>query len=106
VITDRPRLEQLVGPLSASINGLIDREVRAFVASDEFADLWTQANTRAQEALQRVLKGDASGAVSLQGDEVVLDVDEVINQVRSDWSRVASRSCRTCPFRRRTDRWC
>ncbi len=82
VITDRPRLEQLVGPLSASINGLIDREVRAFVASDEFADLWTQANTRAQEALQRVLKGDASGAVSLKGDEVVLDVDEVINQVK------------------------
>ncbi len=82
VITDRPRLEQLVGPLSASINGLIDREVRAFVASDEFAALWTQANTRAQEALQRVLKGDASGAVSLKGDEVVLDVDEVINQVK------------------------
>jgi len=106
VITDRPRLEQLVGPLSASINGLIDREVRAFIASDEFADLWTRANTRAQEALQRVLKGDASGAVSLKGDEVVLDVDEVINQVRSDWSRVASRSCRTCPFRRPTGRSC
>ena len=82
VITDRPRLEQLVGPLSASINGLIDREVRAFIASDEFADLWTRANTRAQEALQRVLKGDASGAVSLKGDEVVLDVDEVIDQVK------------------------
>jgi hypothetical protein len=82
VITDRPRLEQLVGPLSAAINGLIDREVRAFVASNEFADLWTQANTRAQQALQRVLKGDTSGAVSLQGDEVVLDVDQVINQVK------------------------
>ena len=82
VITDRPRLERLVGPLSASINGLIDREVRAFIASDEFADLWTRANTRAQQALQRVLKGDASGAVSLKGDEVVLDVDEVINQVK------------------------
>ena len=34
VITDRPRLEQLVGPLAAAINGLIDREVRAFIASD------------------------------------------------------------------------
>ena len=50
VITDRPRLEQLVGPLSAAINGLIDREVRAFIASDEFADLWT-APTRGPSRL-------------------------------------------------------
>jgi hypothetical protein len=83
VITDRPRLQQLVGPLSAAVNGLIDRQVRAFVASDEFADLWTRANTRAQQALQRVLKGDeGSGAVSLQGEQIVLDVDEVVDQVK------------------------
>jgi hypothetical protein len=82
VITDRPRLAQLVGPLTAAINGMIDREVRAFVASDQFADLWIRANTRAQQALQRVLKGDTSGAVSLQGGQVVLDVDEVVNQVK------------------------
>ena len=55
VITDRPRLERLVGPLAAAVNGLIDREVRAFIASDEFADLWERANTRAQQALHRVL---------------------------------------------------
>ncbi len=82
VITDRPRLQQLVGPLSAAVNGLIDREVRAFVASDEFADLWTRVNTRAQQALQRVLKGEGSGAVSVQGEQIVLDVDEVIDQVK------------------------
>ena len=82
VITERPRLERLVGPLSAAINGLIDREVRDFIASDEFADLWTRVNTRAQQALQSVLTGESSGAVSLKGDEVVLDVDEVIDQVK------------------------
>jgi hypothetical protein len=82
VISDRPRLQQLVGPLTAAINGLIDRQVRAFIASPEFADLWTRANTRAQQALHRVLTGGPSGAVSLQGDQVVLDVDEVINQVK------------------------
>ena len=82
VITDRPRLEQLVGPLSAAINGLIEREVRAFIASDEFADLWVRVNTRAQQALQRVLNGEESGAVSLQGEQVVLDVNEVIDQVK------------------------
>jgi len=82
VVTDRPRLEQLVGPLSAAINGLIEREVRALIASDEFADFWVRLNSRAQQALQRVLKGEETGAVSLQGEEVVLDVDEVIEQVK------------------------
>ena len=82
VITDRPRLQLLVGPLTAAINGLVEREVREFIASPEFADLWVRINTRAQQALQRVLTGDQSGAVSLQGDEIVLDVDEVISQVK------------------------
>ena len=82
VITDRPRLERLVGPLAAAINGLIDREVRAFIASDEFADLWLRINTRAQQALHRILTGEGSGAVSVQGNQVVLDVDEVIKVVK------------------------
>ena len=82
VITDAPRLQLLVGPLSAAINGLVEREVRAFIASDEFADFWVRVNTRAQQALHRILTGDDSGAVSLQDDQVVLDVDEVINQVK------------------------
>ncbi len=82
VITDRPRLQRLVGPLSAAVNSLIDRQVREFLASDQFADLWTAINTRAQQSLQRVLTGDQSGAVSLQGEQVVLDVSDVINQVK------------------------
>jgi hypothetical protein len=81
VIDDRPRLEALIGPLSAAINSLIDREVREFIASDAFADLWTAANARAQQTLHRLLTGDESGAVSLEGDEVVLNVDEVIAKV-------------------------
>ena len=82
VITDRPRLQRLVGPLAGAINGLIEREVRAFVASDTFADIWVRVNTRAQQALVRILEGDDTGAVSLQGDQVVLDVAEVIDQVK------------------------
>jgi hypothetical protein len=82
VITERPRLELLVGPLSAAINSLVDREVRAFIASDEFAELWLQVNIRAQQALQRVLTGEGSGAVTVQGDQLVLDVDEVITRVK------------------------
>jgi hypothetical protein len=82
VITDRPRLQKLIGPLSGAIDGLIEREVREFVASDAFADVWVRVNTRAQQALVRVLKGDGTGAVSVQGEQVVLDVSDVIDQVK------------------------
>ena len=83
VITDRPRLQKLVGPLSGAINGMIDREVRQFVASDAFADIWVRVNTRAQQGLVRLLKGEErTGAVSVQGDQVVLDLSEVIDQVK------------------------
>ena len=71
MITDRPRLQKLVGPLAGA------------VASDTFADIWVRVNTRAQQTLVRVLKGESgTGAVSVQGDQVVLDVSDVIDQVK------------------------
>ena len=82
VTQDRPRLQLLVGPIAGAVNGLIEREVNDFIASDTFADLWITANARAQQALTRLLKGDESGAITLQGDEVVLDVGDVIDQVK------------------------
>ncbi|MEI7057372.1 hypothetical protein WBG06_16220 [Nocardioides sp. CCNWLW239] len=80
--TEAPRVELLIGPMSGAVNGLIEREVRRFIASDEFADLWIRINSRAQQALHRILTGDNSGAVSLQGDQVVLDLDDVITLVK------------------------
>jgi hypothetical protein len=79
---DRPRLQLLIGPLAGAVNGLIETQVRSFVESDAFHDLWLAANTRAQEALVRLLKGDNTGAVSVQGDEVVLDLSTVVDQVK------------------------
>jgi hypothetical protein len=82
VIKSKPRLQALVGPLAGAVNGLIETQVRAFIASDAFADFWVAANTRAQEALVRLLEGDSSGAVSVQDGAVVLDLSEVIDQVK------------------------
>jgi hypothetical protein len=82
VITDAPRLQRLIGPMSAAIDGLIERQVREFIASDAFAEIWTAVNVRAQQLLVRLLEGDNSGAVSLQGNQVVLDVSDVIDQVK------------------------
>jgi hypothetical protein len=88
IITDRPRLQALVGPMAGAVNGLIETQVRQFIASDTFAEFWVTANTRAQAALVRLLQGKESGAISLQGDQVVLDVSEVIDQVKT---RLAAR---------------
>ncbi|HET7741173.1 MAG TPA: hypothetical protein VFL67_11035 [Mycobacterium sp.] len=82
VITDRPRLQALVGPMSGAVDGLIESQVNEFVASDAFADFWITANTRAQAALLRLLQGDETGAISLQEDQVVLDISQVIDQVK------------------------
>jgi hypothetical protein len=56
---------------SGAINGLIETQVRNFIASDAFAEFWVAANTRAQAGLVRLLEGDQSGAISLQGNQVV-----------------------------------
>lgn len=82
VIQDRPRLQLLIGPLAGAVNGLIETQVRAFIASDAFRQFWIAANTRVQQRLIQLLKGDSSGAVSVQGGQVVLDVSDVIDQVR------------------------
>jgi hypothetical protein len=82
VITDRPRLQALVGPMAGAVNGLIESQVRSFVASEAFADFWITANTRAQAGLVRLLQGDRSGAISLQEDQVVLDLSQVIDAVK------------------------
>jgi hypothetical protein len=82
VISDAPRLQELVGPFSYAINALIDSQVRQFIASDAFKEIWVTANTRTQQTMLRLLRGEDVGAVSLQGDQVVLDVSEVIDQVK------------------------
>src|SRR6478735_3719722 len=82
VTNDRPRLSLLIGPIAGAVNGLIQTQVQNFIASDAFRQLWLAVNTRAQERLVQVLKGDDSGAVQVQGGEVVLDLSTIVDQVK------------------------
>ena len=82
VIADRPRLQLLIGPLAGAVNGLIQTQVQNFVESDAFRELWLTVNTRAQQRLVQLLKGEDSGAVSVQGGQVVLDLSTVVDQVK------------------------
>ncbi len=82
VIADRPRLQLLIGPLAGAVNGLIQTQVQNFIESDAFRELWLAVNTRAQERLVQLLNGEDSGAVTVQGGQVVLDLSTVVDQVK------------------------
>jgi hypothetical protein len=77
-------LDKLSGPISAGIDGLIGQAVSAFVASDAFQEIWMTLNTGIQKSLLLILEGKDGGPVSLQGDEVVLDVSSLITAVQQN----------------------
>ena len=106
VITDRPRLQRLVGPLAGAINGLIDRQVREFVASDAFADIWVRVNTRAQQALVRVLRGRSPARSRCRATRSSSTSPRSSTRSSSAWSSGDSRSWRTCRSPRWTGRSC
>ena len=82
VAKDRPRVNLLIGPIAGAVNGLISTQVQNFVASDAFRELWLAINTRAQQRLVQLLEGKDSGAVQVQGGDVVLDLSVVVDQVK------------------------
>lgn len=84
VIADRPRVELLIGPITGAVNGLIENQVRQFIASDAFEELWVRVNTRTQQLLIAVLNGDDTGAVTVSQGQVVLDVGLVIDAVKAE----------------------
>jgi hypothetical protein len=76
--------DKLSGPIAAGINGLIGQAVSAFVASDAFQQIWLTLNTGIQKSLLLILEGKDGGPVSLQGDQVVLDVSSLIGAVQQN----------------------
>ena len=82
LIEEYPSLKALVPIISGAIDSLIAQVVDRLVRSDEFKQLWDLANTAAQKSLMAILEGRDDGPVSLQGDEVVLDIGVLIDQVK------------------------
>lgn len=78
-----PALQALVPVVAGAIDSLIAQVVDRLVRSDQFKQLWDVANIAAQKGLMAILEGREDGAVSLQGDQVVLDISAVIDQVKA-----------------------
>ena len=82
LIEEYPALKALVPIVSGAVDSLIAQVVDRLVRSDQFRELWDLANVAAQKSIMAILEGNDSGPVSLQGDEVVLDIGVLIDQVK------------------------
>ena len=82
LIEQYPSLKALVPIVAGAVDSLIAQVVDRLVRSDQFKQLWDLANTAAQKSLMAILEGRDGGPVSLQGDEVVLDISVLVDQVK------------------------
>ena len=82
LIEEYPALKALVPIVAGAVDSLIAQVVDRLVRSDQFRELWDLANVAAQKSIMAILEGRDDGPVSLQGDEVVLDIGVLIDQVK------------------------
>jgi hypothetical protein len=79
----------LAAPLTSALRGFVNDQVDSFLASDTFQRLWVQINERAHQRVVQVLEGDLPPSLQIEGNDVVLNVVPVLNQVLA---RIGERS--------------
>ncbi|MEO6822299.1 MAG: hypothetical protein ABI468_07565 [Candidatus Nanopelagicales bacterium] len=83
LLQNYPKLQPLAGPIASGVNTFVGNEVTKLVDSEQFAQLWITVNTELQKALIAALSSQPTGAVSIQGDQVVLDTGDLITAVKT-----------------------
>ena len=71
----------LAAPLTSALRGFVNDRVNAFLATDDFSRLWVRINEVAHERVVDVLNGDLPPSLQVQGNDVVVNVIPVVNQV-------------------------
>jgi hypothetical protein len=71
----------LAAPLTSALRGFVNDRVNAFLATDEFSRLWVRINEVAHERVVDVLNGDLPPSLQVQGNDVVVNMIPVIDQV-------------------------
>ncbi len=79
-IVDKSHL--LAGPLKNALTTAVHNVVDKVITSDQFAQLWNEANRRAHAAVVKTLTGEGNSAVQAKGDAVVLDLGTVVDKVK------------------------
>jgi multisubunit Na+/H+ antiporter MnhB subunit len=78
-----PRADPLAPALAGGLRTAIRSRLDTFVASDDFANLWDDANRRAHTRVVALLTTGESKRLLLDGDTVYLDLGPAVARVRS-----------------------
>jgi hypothetical protein len=82
-----PRAANLIGslsgPIGSGITSLVGTVVNGVVTSPAFATLWTNAIRTAHASMVKALTGEGGGAVSLENNQVTIDLGPIIEQVKT-----------------------
>ena len=73
----------LSAPIAAGVNKLIGEIVQGFIASDAFQKVWVTLAGATQKSVVAILQGGNEGPVQMQGDQVVLDISDLLTAVQS-----------------------
>jgi hypothetical protein len=73
----------LSAPIAAGVNKLIGQLVEGFIASDAFQKVWVTLAGATQKSVVAILQGGNEGPVQMQGDQVVLDISDLLTAVQS-----------------------
>lgn len=79
---DPAAIQKLIPIISGATDGFIRAAVHKFVSSPQFQKVWLAANEGIQKALMRVLEGNDGGPVTLNGDQLTLNLDLLIAAVQ------------------------
>ena len=86
--TGRPRADEIAsaiaGPVTDAVEGFVNKAVLKFVQSPKFATLWVNVNTKAHTQLSAVLTGEGTDVVKTQGDQIIIEVGPIVEQVKQD----------------------
>ena len=82
LLADYPKLQPIAGPLASGVNSFVGTEVDKLLASDRFSQIWVDVNTKLQQGLIAALSDDPTGPITIQGDQVILDTGDLIEEVK------------------------
>ena len=75
------RLSAVSGPISDGVDGFVHAKTLQVVQSPAFAKVWTEANRAAHQQIDKILSGDGSDVLTIQGDTVTLDLGPLVQLV-------------------------
>jgi hypothetical protein len=76
-------LQALTGPINQGIESYTQDAVNKVVQSDQFEAAWVEANTLVHQRLNETLTGqNTDNALQVENNQVVLDLGNLINQVK------------------------